>query len=41
MGYQSEAELENNLITQLTNNGYQRVEIKDYDALISWIPADT
>ena len=35
MGYQSEAELENQLIKQLKNQDYQEVEIKDYDALVS------
>jgi len=34
MAYQSEAALEENLIEQLANDGYERIEIKDYDALI-------
>ena len=33
VAYQSEAELENLLINQLNNQGYERVEIPDYDAL--------
>lgn len=33
MAYQSEAELENLLINQLNKQGYERVEIPDYDAL--------
>ena len=35
MGYQSEAELEKQLINQLEGQGYERVEIPDYDALLS------
>lgn len=34
MGYQSEAQLENRLIEKLESEGYERVTIKDYDALI-------
>lgn len=34
MGYQSEAELENQLIKQLKNQGYNYVEIEDYDQLM-------
>lgn len=34
MGYQSEAELENQLIKQLTVQGYSEVVIADYDALL-------
>lgn len=33
MAYQSEAELENLLINQLNSQGYERVEIPDYDTL--------
>ena len=32
--YQSEAELENQLIKQLSEQGYAPVEIADYDALL-------
>ena len=35
MGYQSEAELENQLIKQLNEQGYKSVVIKDYDALLA------
>ena len=35
MGYQSEAELENQLIKQLNEQGYKSVAIKDYDALLA------
>lgn len=35
MGYQSEAQLEKNLHTQLVNQGYQPVAIADYDALLT------
>lgn len=35
MGYQSEAQLEKNLYTQLVNQGYQPVKIADYDALLT------
>ncbi|WP_306426524.1 type I restriction endonuclease subunit R [Bacillus wiedmannii] len=35
MGYQPEAQLEKNLHTQLTNQGYQPVKIADYDALLT------
>jgi type I restriction enzyme R subunit len=35
MGYQSEAQLEKNLHTQLVNQGYQPVKISDYDALLT------
>ncbi len=34
MGYQSEAELENQLIKQLKNQGYNYVKIDDYDQLM-------
>lgn len=34
MGYQSEAELENQLIKQLAEQGYSEVVIADYDALL-------
>lgn len=34
MAYQSEAELEKNLHTQLVNQGYEAVKITDYDALL-------
>lgn len=35
MGYQSEAELENQLIKQLNNQEYTSVKINDYDALMN------
>ena len=35
MGYQSEAELENQLIKQLNEQGYKSVTIKDYDDLLA------
>ena len=35
MGYQSEAELENQLIKQLNEQGYKSVAIKDYDGLLA------
>lgn len=35
MGYQSEAQLEKNLHTQLVNQAYQPVKIADYDALLA------
>ena len=35
MGYQSEAELENQLIKQLNEQGYKSVTIKDYDSLLA------
>ena len=35
MGYQSEAQLEKNLHTQLVNQGYQPVRIADYSALLT------
>ena len=35
MGYQSEAELENQLIKQLNEQGYKSVAIKDYDSLLA------
>ncbi|MBS4223850.1 type I restriction endonuclease subunit R [Lederbergia citrea] len=35
MGYQSEAQLEKNLHTQLVNLGYQPVKIADYEALLT------
>lgn len=35
MGYQSEAELENQLIKQLNNQEYASVQIDDYDSLIA------
>ncbi|MFE0556496.1 type I restriction endonuclease subunit R [Paenibacillus sp. NPDC058910] len=35
MGYQPEAQLEKNLHTQLVNQGYKRVKIADYDALLT------
>lgn len=35
MGYQSEAELEERLITKLETQGYERVELPDYGALIN------
>lgn len=35
MGYQSEAELENQLIKQLNEQGYKSVVIKDYDGLLA------
>lgn len=34
MGYQSEAELENQLVKQLSEQGYQTVAINDYDSLL-------
>ena len=34
MGYQSEAELENNLINKLGAQGFKPVKIKDYDTLL-------
>ncbi|KKB42088.1 type I restriction endonuclease subunit R [Bacillus thermotolerans] len=34
MAYQSEAQLEKNMIEQLVQQGYEQVSIKDYDALI-------
>ena len=39
MTKQSEAQLENNLIKQLTGLGYQNVTIKDGDALLSNLKA--
>ena len=35
MAYQSEAELENLLIKQLVEEGYEEIEVGDYDALLS------
>lgn len=35
MGYQSEAQLEKNLHTQLVNQGYKPVKIADYNALLT------
>lgn len=35
MGYQSEAQLEKNLLTQLTQIGYSSVAIPDYETLLS------
>lgn len=35
MGYQSEAELENLLVKQLNEQGYERVMINDYEALVA------
>lgn len=35
MSYQSEAQLEKNLIEQLVRQGYERVTIADYDALVA------
>jgi len=34
MGYQSEAQLEKNMISQLVRQGYEEVKILDYDALL-------
>ena len=34
MAYQSEAQLEQQLIEQLTNQDYKQVTIEDYDALL-------
>ena len=34
MGYQSEAELEDRLMTKLEAQGYERIKIADYDALV-------
>lgn len=34
MAYQSEAQLEEQLIEQLQNQNYNRVEIPDYDSLL-------
>lgn len=34
MGYQSEAELEERLINKLTSQGYERIKLNDYDALV-------
>lgn len=34
MGYQSEAQLEEQLIEQLKNQNYERIIIEDYDALL-------
>src|SRR5690606_12015863 len=35
MSYQSEAQLEKNLIEQLVRQGYEQITINDYDALVS------
>ena len=35
MGYQSEAELENQLIKQLVSQDYKEVVINDYEALLN------
>ena len=35
MGYQSEAELEERLIGKLESQGYKRVHLADYDALVN------
>lgn len=35
MGYQSEAELEERLIAKLETQGYERVKLPDYDALVN------
>lgn len=34
MGYQSEAELEERLMTKLESQGYERIKIEDYEALV-------
>lgn len=34
MGYQSEAQLERNMIDQLVRQGYEQVKLSDYDALL-------
>lgn len=34
MGYQSEAELEERLINKLISQGYERIKLNDYDALV-------
>ena len=34
MGYQSEAELEERLMTKLESQGYERIKIEDYDTLV-------
>ena len=34
MSYQSEAELEQKLVSQLVTQGYERVVLKDYEALV-------
>ena len=35
MGYQSEAELEERLMTKLESQGYERIKIEDYEALVA------
>lgn len=35
MGYQSEAQLESNLLQQLKTQGYEAVELKDYEAVVA------
>ena len=34
MSYQSEAELEERLINKLISQGYERIKLNDYDALV-------
>ena len=34
MGYQSEAELEERLMQKLESQGYERIKLADYDALV-------
>ncbi|WP_203248257.1 type I restriction endonuclease subunit R [Sporosarcina beigongshangi] len=34
MGYQSEAQLEKNMINQLVRQGYEQIQLPDYDALL-------
>ena len=34
LGYQSEAELEERLMTKLESQGYERIKIEDYEALV-------
>lgn len=35
MGYQSEAQLENELVKQLQDQGYEAVHLKDYDDVLA------
>ena len=34
LGYQSEAELEERLMTKLESQGYERIKIEDYETLV-------
>ena len=38
MGYQSEAELEERLMQKLESQGYERIKLADYDALVERLP---